>query len=146
MGIIDLDHCIIIQIIQIRTLCLCLIQNQASCVADHEILLINTKQASCVITIVRIQEQCQVLCDILFIKTNTIISNDGLVYSLYVEQMKLCGTILVSDYINVIHARFQSKSTKLNIISLICRTQPAVLGHPGIRSLTLQMIFEYLLE
>ena len=39
----------------------CLIQNQLSGIADHEILLVNTKLTSIFITVIRIQEQLSLI-------------------------------------------------------------------------------------
>ena len=53
----------------------CLIQNQLSGIADHEILLVNTKLTSIFITVIRIQEQCQVVKDVFFVKGNSIVNH-----------------------------------------------------------------------
>ena len=54
MGIVDLDDCIIVHLSQIVLLFLHLHQDQLCSVADHEILLINTKQVAGFIGIIGI--------------------------------------------------------------------------------------------
>ena len=58
MGIINLYHSIIREVIQITSLGTCLINNQLGSIAYHEILLVNAQQLSLIVTVIRIQKQC----------------------------------------------------------------------------------------
>ena len=75
MCIVDLDHCVIGKVMKIAAFCCCLIQDQLCRIAYHEVLLIDTKLSSCIIAVIRIQEQCQVVKDVLFVKGNSIVNH-----------------------------------------------------------------------
>ena len=72
MGIIDLDHCVVIHFAQIKFVFLHFPQDQLCGVTYHKVLLIDTKQIAGFIRIIRIQEQGQVLFDCFFIKINSL--------------------------------------------------------------------------
>ena len=79
----------------------CLIQNQLSGIADHEILLVDTEKISSLIAVVRVQAECQVLCNVIFVEIDRI-SDNALINSLDIEQTQLCSTVLITNDINVI--------------------------------------------
>ena len=54
MGIIDLNHCIIRQIVEIASFSFALIQNILRAAADHKILLVNPQLAAILVTVIRI--------------------------------------------------------------------------------------------
>ena len=56
MGIVDLDHHMLIQVMQVIAFLIALLQDQLCAVADHEILLVDTQKLSGAVTVVRIQE------------------------------------------------------------------------------------------
>ena len=145
MCIIDLDHCVISKVMKIAAFCSCLIQDQLCCIAYHEILLINTKLSSCVITVIRIQEQCQVVEQILLIKGDSLAYN-ALVCNINIKKTKLDRFVLISSYINIIQCGFQHKSLKRYIIGNSCICKPALRLDPWVRCLKLKMIFKLLFE
>jgi len=72
MSIVDLDHNVIIQLMQIVALLLALHQDELCAVADHEILLVDTKQLSGTVAVIRVEEQCQVFLDLMLVKVDAV--------------------------------------------------------------------------
>ena len=101
MGVIDLDRCILIHVVQVAASLLQLADNELRTVADHEIFLINTKQVACLIGIIRIKEQCQVLVNRCLVKVDSFL-HKTLVHRLNIEKVQLIAAVLISDYINVV--------------------------------------------
>ena len=62
MGIVDLDTHMLMQVIQIHSTLLGFFEDQLCCIADHKVLLINTKKLSCLITVIRIEDQTGAVC------------------------------------------------------------------------------------
>ena len=101
MCIIDLDRHMLMKLSEIISLFFTLADNVLCCIGDHKILLINTEQISCLIAVIRIEEQRQVLTDIVLIKIDSV-SNDCIIYRLYIKKMKFVASSFVSGYINII--------------------------------------------
>ena len=57
MRVVDLDHRVVVQIVEFAALLLGLVQNQPRCVAHHEILLVNAQQTPRIVAVVGIEEQ-----------------------------------------------------------------------------------------
>ena len=72
MGIVDLDHNVIIQLVQIVALLLALHEDKLCAFADHEILLVDTKQLSGTVAVIRVEEQCQVFLDLMLVKVDAV--------------------------------------------------------------------------
>ena len=72
MGIVDLDHNVIIQLVQIVALLLAFHQDELCAVADHEILLVDTKQLSGTVAVIRVEEQCQIFLDLMLVKVDAV--------------------------------------------------------------------------
>ena len=62
-----------------------LINDQLRCIADHKVLLIDTKQLPLIVTVIRIQKQCKITADILFIEVNSISFNNTFIYSIKIK-------------------------------------------------------------
>ena len=54
MCVVDLDYCVVEQIIKVTSLRLTLIDNESCGIAYHEILLVDTKLSSIFVTVIRI--------------------------------------------------------------------------------------------
>ena len=145
MCIIDLDHCVISKVMKIAAFCCCLIQDQLCCIANHEILLINTKLSSCVIAVIWIQKQCQIVEQILLIKGDSLTHN-ALVCNINIKKTKLDRFVLIACNINIIQCGFQHKSLKRYIVGNSCICKPALRLDPRVRCLKLKMIFKLLFE
>ena len=84
MGIVDLDRYMLGQSMQIITLFLYFPQDQLGTVAYHEVFLIDTQQITCLIGIIGIQEQGQVLLNGFLIKSDALLYQT-LVYGLDIK-------------------------------------------------------------
>lgn len=84
MGIVDLDRYMLRQSMQIITLFLYFLQDQLGTVAYHEVFLIDTQQITCLIGIIGIQEQGQVLLNGFLIKSDALLYQ-ALIYGLYIK-------------------------------------------------------------
>ena len=85
MRVVNLDDCIISHIMNVTALSHRLINDQLRCIADHKVLLIDTKQLSLIVTVIRIQKQCKITADILFIEVNSISFNNTFIYSIKIK-------------------------------------------------------------
>ena len=101
MGIIDLDCHMLMELSKVISFFLTFTNNILCCIGNHKILLVNTEQISCLVTVIRIEEQRQVLTDIVLIKIDSV-SNDCIIYRLYIKKMKFVASSFVSGYINII--------------------------------------------
>ena len=101
MCIIDLDRHMLMKLSEIISLFFTLADDILCCIGNHKILLINTEQISCLVAVIRIEEQRQVLTDIVLIKIDSV-SNDCIIYRLYIKKMKFVASAFVSGYINII--------------------------------------------
>ncbi len=84
MGIIDLHHCMVVELTKVIQTRLHLSEDQLRCIADHEIFLINTKEIACLVGIIRIKEQGQILLNVFLIEINAFLYK-GLIHALYIE-------------------------------------------------------------
>ena len=101
MCIIDLDRHMLMKLSEIISLFFTLADDILCCIGNHKILLINTEQISCLVAVIRIEEQRQVLTYIVLIKIDSV-SNDCIIYRLYIKKMKFVASAFVSGYINII--------------------------------------------
>ena len=130
---------------QVMAHILLFLDNHLCSIADHEVLLIDTKQLSFLIGIIRIQEQCQILFDVFFIKIDTVLHN-GLIHRIEIKEVQFGMTLAKSDDIHVIHTGIDGFFTKLNRECNICLCQPAMFGQPAVRDLHLTVLMELLFE
>ena len=146
MCIIDLNCCIISQIVKIWTLCLSLIKNELCTICHHEILLVDTEKISSLIAVVRVQAECQVLCNVCLVEVNSARLHDGLVNALDIEEVELICSVLVSGYIYIVHSWLDFQIAKCDRVGNVCLLEPAVCLNPRICSLLLVIVLKYLLE
>ena len=123
VRVVDLDHRIIRQVIQVASLCGALVENKLSSCAYHKVLLIDTEQPSLLIAVVRIKEQRQVLLNIIFIKINSIFHN-RLVNRIDIKKMQLICLVIVACHFNVIHSRIYIKTFELYRIYRVSLLEP----------------------
>ncbi len=65
VSIVDLDDCVVLQGHADCSLSLLLVKNELCSIGYHEVLLEDTEFTSVIIAVIRIQEQCQVVKDVL---------------------------------------------------------------------------------
>ena len=145
MSIIDLNHCVIRQVIKAAAFGRTLIQNKLSAAAYHKVLLIDPEQSALLIAVVRIKEQCQILFNIFFIEFNSVFY-DCIIHRIQIKQMELVGLVVVACNLNIIHSCIDFQPFKLNRICNIRLFQPGSLFNPWIRRLFLQIVLKYLFK
>ena len=101
MGVIDLDHRMVVHFSEIVFLFLHLVQDQLGGVAYHKILLIDTQKVARLIRIIRIQEQGEILLDLGLVKIDPVL-HDALIQRLNIEEAQLVHTAVISGHVNVI--------------------------------------------
>ena len=84
VSIVDLDHCVVCKVMKVAAFLCRFVQDELSGIGYHEILLEDTELTSVIITVIRIQEQCQVVKDVLFVKGNSVV-NHGFICQINVE-------------------------------------------------------------
>ena len=75
VSIVNLDHCVVCKVMQVAAFFCCFVQDELSSIGYHEVLLEDTELTSVIIAVIRIQEQCQVVKDVLFVKGNSIVNH-----------------------------------------------------------------------
>ena len=145
VRVVDLDHSILVQIVKVAALCGAFIQNHLGCCADHEVLLVNTQLSSLFITVIRIQEQSQVVGNICFVKTDTL-AHDVLIHGIHIKQVQFVRPVVVSGNGDLIHAGLQGEIFKVYRISNVSFCQPAFFCNPGIFCLFLKLLVKFLFE
>ena len=145
MGVVDLDHGIISQVVKVAASFHTFVQDQAGAVADHEILLVDTQQPAVVIAVIGIQEQSQVLLDIGLVKGDAGFY-DIFIDGLDVEQVQLIDTVFISDHIDVIQTGSEDIISDGDLVADIRFVQPGIRFDPGIGGLLLEMVLKDLLE
>ena len=123
MCIVDLDHRVIRQVIQVASLCRALVENELRAAAYHEVLLVDTEQSSLLIAVVRIKEQRQVLLDVFFIEINSVF-HDRLVNRVNIEKMKFICLVIVACHFDVIHSRIDIEALELYRIYRVSLLEP----------------------
>ena len=135
----------VIESVKIITVVLRFFQDQLRGIADHKILLVNTKKLACLITVIRIKEQGQVLFDIVFVKADTV-ADDAFIHSVCIKKMQTVAVIFIARNVNVIHNRCQSKILKRNLERCLCSCKPGIRCDPWIFFFLLFMVHKSLAE
>jgi len=97
------------------------------------------------IGIVRIQEEGKVPHNVFFVKVDGVL-HDTFIEGFNVKQVKLGGTVVVTAYINVIHAGQDSHTAKVDGVADVSLVEPAVFRNPRIRCFFLFVPVKYLFE
>ena len=145
MSVVDLDSGVIRKIMVIAASVRTFFQDKLCSCADHEILLINTQKTSVIVRIVRIQKQCQVLCNVLFVKGDAV-SDNGFIYRIQIEKIQaVCPSLVAGDRESVKAGGilFSRKRYREKDIRRLCR---ALGSQPVIGRFILHAVFEILME
>jgi len=146
VGIVDLDHHMLIQVMQVITFLVAFLQDQLRAVADHEILLVDTQKLSGAVTVVRIQEQGQVFLDLVLVKTDAVTRHDSLIHRIDIKQMQTVASGLITRHINVIQHRVHGKILERHLEGYRLLYQPALWGKPRILHFFLFVVHKHLAE
>ena len=145
MRIVDLNHSMVMKLVQIVLTLLLFSENQMCSVRYEEILLIYPKEISGHIRVIGIQEKSEIILGLCFIEVNSLFYK-FFIYRLYIKQPELVDTGSVSDDIHVVKARHYFLSAKINIKSRICLLKPTVFLYPVILLFNLEIILKHLLK
>ena len=145
VSVIDLDHGVVRQIVEIGALGRCLLEDQLGGAAHHEILLVNPQDAALIVAVVRIEEEGQVLCNIGLVKGDSLL-NQGFIHGLHVEEVELVGAVLIARHQDVIHPSLEGEIPVGHIKGNVRPVQPGVIRDPGIGHLLLLIVLKELLK
>ena len=146
MGVVDLDHHILVQMVQILALVLAFLQDQLRRVADHKILLVDPQQLSLLIAVIGIQEQGQVLADIFLLEIDIVVAHHGFVHGIQIEKMQAVAAVFIARHYDIVEYRPQGKMLKGHPERFRLLLQPAVFGDPGIFYFLLLVVQKFLAE
>ena len=145
MGIVDLNGGIVSQIVVIAAPGCTFLKDQLGACGNHEILLVDTQKLAVVVRIVRIQKQCQVFCNVLFVKGDAV-SDNGFIYRIQIEKIQaVCPSLVAGDRESVKAGGilFSRKRYREKDIRRLCR---ALGSQPVIGRFILHAVFEILME
>ena len=145
MGVINLDHGVVWQIMKSGALGRCLLEDQLGGAAHHEILLVNPQDAALIVAVVRIEEEGQVPCNIGLVKGDSLLYK-GFIHGLHVEEVELVGAVLIARHQDVVHPSLEGEIPVGHIKDHICLVQPGVIRDPGIGHLLLLIVLKELLK
>ena len=139
MGVVDLNGSIVSQVMEIGTAGDALVKNELCGIADHEILLVHAQQAALVIRVIRVEEQCQVLLNLSLVKVDASF-HDALIHRSQVEEAQAGGVVVITGHIQVIETGSNREAAERNLIAGFGFGKPALVFHPRVRGLLLQML------
>ena len=120
----------------IASACNALCENELSTCADHHVLLVNSQETSCLVGIIRIEEERQVLCNRGLVKGNALL-DDTLVNRVKVKQVQCVRASLVTGDSQLVKAGSVGFSGKFYRIGDVSLLSPGVLGQPRVRQFIL---------
>ena len=68
VSVIDLDCCIVSKIVEVASAFHTFFENELGSGTDHQVLLVDAKHTSCIITVIWVEEQCKILGNIRLVK------------------------------------------------------------------------------
>ncbi len=114
-------------------------------IGNHEILLVDTKEISCFVRVIRIQEKREVLRYRFLVKIDPLL-NKLLVDRFKIKEMKFIDTVLISDNIYIVHPGSNGAVTELNLVCGVGTGEPGIGSDPYIGLFRLLTILKDLLK
>ena len=145
VRVVDLDGGIIGQVVVVAAPGGALGQNKLGTGRDHQILLVDPQPAACLVGIVRVEEQGQVLVDGSFVEGDAVV-DDALVDGVEVEQVQGIGAALVTGDGQLVQAGGVFLAGQLYRIGDIGLFGPAVGGEPRVGLFVLHAVLKRLSE
>ena len=145
VSVVDLDGGVVGQIVVIAAPGGALCQNELGTGRNHEVLLIHPQTAACLIGVVRVEEQGQVLVDGGLVKGNAVM-DDALVDGIQIEQIQGVGAALVTGDSQLVQPGGVFLARQLHRVGHIGLFSPAVGGEPGVGLFVLHTILKGLVE
>ena len=95
VGVVDLDGGVIGQVVVVAAAGSALGQDQLGTGRDHQVLLVHAQTAACLVGVIRVEEQGQVLVDGGLVEGNAVV-DDALINGVQIEQVQGVGAALVA--------------------------------------------------
>ena len=123
------------------------IEDQLRRVADHEILLVNTKNSSFLVAVIRIQEQRQIFQNPRLVKIDPVL-NDAFVHRVRIEQSQSSAFAMITGDGDFIHDGADIEISEMNRVAFVRAANPvfAVPLQPVIRGFILLVPYKVLFE
>ena len=145
MGVVDLDGGIVGQIVVIAAPGGTLGQNELSTGRDHQVLLVHPQAAACLIGIVRVEEEGQVLVDGGLVERDAVM-DDTLVNGVKVKQVQGVGAALVAGNGQLVQPGGVLFACQLHRVGDVGLFRPAVGGEPRVGLFVLHAVLKGLAE
>ena len=147
MRIVDLDHGVVGQIVQVTAALDSLVDQELGSVTHHEVLLVDAKQTALLVGIIRIEEQGEVLGDLGLIEVDGAAGDQAIVDTCQVKQAQaVLGGLAVTRHIDVDELGGDGKIVKLNGVGAVVIDQDVLLAKPLIGDGLLLLIDKALAE
>ena len=131
VRVVNLDHGVVGQIVQIAAALDGLIDQELGGVAHHEVFLVDAKQAALLVGIVGVEEQGEVLGDLGLVEVDGAAGDQAVVDTCQVEQAQaVLGGLAVTGHIDVDELGGNGKVAELNSVGAVVIDQDILLAEP----------------
>ena len=124
MCVVDLYCSVIREIMQVGSLCGAFVDHQLCCVGYHEVFLINAQDPAFLITVIRIEEQRQILRDLLLVEMDGI-RDQPFVDAVGIKQPESAAFAVISGNGDLIHRAAQLHAFVADVVVCVRSLHPA---------------------
>ena len=147
VRIVDLDDGILVEVVQVGSTCNGIVDEELCRVRHHEVLLIDTKEPACLIGVVRIEEEREVLLHGFLVEVDGTRRHEAVIDTDEVEQVEpVLRVPAVSQDIDIIELRLHIEAAEVHGVGRAGIDEPVLLLEPLIRKLGLLVRDELLME
>ena len=139
VGVVDLNGSVVGKVVIVAAPGSTFRQYQLCAGGDHQILLVNPQLAACLVGIIRVQEQRQILVNGGLIKSDTV-SDDALIHCVDIKQIQRVGAALKACDRQFVQPGSVCLASKGDGVGDVRFFRPAMLRKPGIGQLLLYAI------
>ena len=145
VGVVDLDGGVVRQIMEVAAPGGALGQNELCTGRDHQVLLVHPQTAACLVGIVRVEEEGQVLVDGSLVEGNAVM-DDALVDGVQIEQVQGVGAPLVAGDRQLVQPGGVLLARQFHRVGGVGLFRPAVGSQPRVGLFVLHAILKGLME
>ena len=145
VGVVDLDGGIIRQVMEVAAPGGALGQNELCTGRDHQVLLVHPQTAACLVGIVRVEEEGQVLVDGGLVEGNAVM-DDALIDGVQIEQVQGVGASLVAGNGQLVQPGGVLLAGQLHRVGGVGLFRPAVGSEPRVGLFVLHAVLKGLME
>ena len=147
VRVVDLDHGVVGQVVQVAAALDGLVNQELGGIAHHEVLLVDAKQATLLVGIIRIEEQGEVLGDLGLVEVDGAAGNQAVVDACQVEQAQaILGGLAVAGHVDVDELGGNGKVAELNSVGAVVINQDILLAEPLVGDSLLLIVDKALTE